>query len=40
MSKYGIRFYILDLGVMKSDVNLVAPGSVIAKGKIQWNGEG
>lgn len=30
MSEYGIRFSILDLGVMKSDVNLVVPGSVIA----------
>lgn len=27
MNEYGIRFSILDLGIMKSDVNLVAPGS-------------
>lgn len=30
MSNYGIRFSILDLGIMKSDVNLVAPGTVKA----------
>ena len=30
MSQYGIRFSILDLGIMKSDINLVAPGSVTA----------
>ena len=30
MSQSGIRFSILDLGVMKSDINLVAAGSVIA----------
>lgn len=30
MSQYGIRFSILDLGIMKSDINLVALGSVTA----------
>ena len=30
MSNYGIRFSILDLGIMKSEVNLVAPGTVKA----------
>lgn len=30
MDPYGIRFSILDLGFMKSDINLVAAGSVVA----------
>lgn len=30
MNQHGIRFSILDLGIMKSDINLVACGSVTA----------
>ena len=30
MNKYGIQFSILDLGKMRSDINLMVPGTVIA----------
>ena len=30
MNQHGIRFSILDFGIMKSDINLVACGSVTA----------